>query len=349
MPTTGGHDDRLAWAAEEISRWFPSSARDLPWRKVRTPWRALVSEFMLQQTQVSRVAERFEPFLELFPSPIAMVKAGEDAVLAQWSGMGYYRRARMLHAAAVAIVEHHGGVVPEDAATLETLPGVGRYTAGAISSIACGRSTPIVDGNVDRVFARLTCDGSTPGAKGREARRWEQAGAYVAAAEHPDVANEGLMELGALVCQPKAAQCLICPLSEQCRALQTGKVGVIPPPKPRAKKKLVEMKVGVAWAGKKLLLARKPDSGLFAKTMFPPDADTFSGTKQSRTLGEVKHQTTHRDVRVQVVLFPNGSKASGAVWKDPDDPKLALTSLASKIIALAKKDQDDDSGEAASS
>ena len=202
---------------------------------------------------------------------------------------------------------------------------------------------------MDRVFARLTCDGSTPGAKGREARRWEQAGAYVAAAEHPDVANEGLMELGALVCQPKAAQCLICPLSEQCRALQTGKVGVIPPPKPRAKKKLVEMKVGVAWAGKKLLLARKPDSGLFAKTMFPPDADTFSGTKQSRTIGEVKHQTTHRDVRVQVVLFPNGSKASGAVWKDPDDPKLALTSLASKIIALAKKDQDDGSGEAASS
>ena len=238
MPTSGGHDDRLAWAAGEITRWFPTSARDLPWRRVRTPWRALVSEFMLQQTQVSRVAERFEPFLDAFPSPLAMVEAGEDAVLAKWSGMGYYRRARMLHAAALAIVEQHDGVVPEDAATLETLPGVGRYTAGAIASIACGESVPIVDGNVDRVFARLTGDASLPGTKGRDARRWEEAGVYVAAADRPEVANEGLMELGALVCQPKAAQCLICPLAAQCCALEVGKVGEIPPPKPRPEKEI---------------------------------------------------------------------------------------------------------------
>ena len=239
MSTSGGHDDRLVWAAGEITRWFPTSARDLPWRRIRTPWRALVSEFMLQQTQVSRVAERFEPFLEVFSSPLAMVEAGEDAVLAKWSGMGYYRRARMLHAAALAIVELHDGVVPEDAATLETLPGVGRYTAGAIASIACGESVPIVDGNVDRVFARLTGDASLPGTKGRDARRWEEAGVYVAAADRPDVANEGLMELGAIVCQPKAAQCLICPLASQCCALEAGKVAEIPPPKPRPKKKFV--------------------------------------------------------------------------------------------------------------
>ena len=349
MSTSGGHDDRLAWAAGEISRWFPTSARDLPWRRVRTPWRALVSEFMLQQTQVSRVAERFEPFLEAFPSPLAMVEAGEDAVLAKWSGMGYYRRARMLHAAAAAIVEQHGGVVPEDAATLETLPGVGRYTAGAIASIACGQRAPIVDGNVDRVFARLTADGSTPGAKGREARRWEEAEVYVAAADCPEVANEGLMELGALVCQPKAAQCLICPLARRCCALEAGKVGEIPPPKPRPKKQLVEMQVGVAWSGKKLLLARRPDSGLFAKTMFPPEAEAFPSSAEGRPLAEVRHQTTHRDVRVQVFVFPDGSKVSGAEWKHPDDPELALTSLASKIIALARQNHEDGSEETASS
>ena len=349
MSTGCGHDDRLAWAAEEISRWFPASARDLPWRRVRTPWRALVSEFMLQQTQVSRVAERFEPFLSAFPSPQAMADAGEDAVLAKWSGMGYYRRARLLHAAAVTIVEQHGGIVPEDSATLETLPGVGRYTAGAIASIACSQPAPIVDGNVDRVFARLTGDATVPGAKGREARRWQEAGVFVAAADRPEVANEGLMELGALVCQPKVAQCLICPLSAQCSAMQAGRVGEIPPPKPRPKKKLIEMHVGVAWSGKKLLLARRPDSGLFAKTMFPPEIDTFSVSAEPRPIGEIRHQTTHRDIRVQVLQVPNGSKASGAVWKHPEDPELAITSLASKIIALAKQAQEAESEEPAAS
>lgn len=172
---------------------------------------------------------------------------------------------------------------------------------------------------------------------------------YVAAADRPEVANEGLMELGALVCQPKAAQCLICPLAAQCCALEAGKVSEIPPPKPRLKKKLVEMQVGVSWSGKKLLLARRPDSGLFAKTMFPPDADSFPSSEEGRALGEVRHQTTHRDVRVQVFAFPDRCKVSGAELKHPDDPQLALTSLASKIIALARRDQEDDSGEAASS
>ena len=151
------------------------------------------------------------------------------------------------------------------------------------------------------------------------------------------------MELGALVCQPKAAQCLICPLAAQCCALEAGKVGEIPPPKPRPKKKLVEMQVGVSWSGKKLLLARRPDSGLFAKTMFPPEADSFPSSEEGRPLGEVRHQTTHRDVRVQVFAFPDRCKVSGAEWRHPDDPQLALTSLASKIITLARLDQEEDS------
>ncbi len=349
MPIADGDADRLAWAAEEITRWFPTAARDLPWRQVRTPWRALVSEFMLQQTQVSRVAERFEPFLEAFPTPAAMVEAGEDAVLAKWSGMGYYRRARMLHSAAVAIVQDHGGEVPKDAAMLESLPGVGRYTAGAIASIACQQSSPIVDGNVDRVFSRLTGDASTPGEKGRDVRRWEEAMAYVSSADRPDLANEGLMELGALVCQPKAAQCLICTLSSHCKAFQDGKVGEIPPPKPRPKKKLIQMDVGISWSGEKLLLARRPDTGLFAKTMFPPDADSFRSSAKSRCLGEVRHQTTHRDLRVQVHVFSEKCRVKGAVWKNPDDPGLALTSLAAKIIALAKRDQEPASVDGSSS
>ena len=109
------------------------------------------------------------------------------------------------------------------------------------------------------------------------------------------------------------------------------------------------MQVGVSWSGKKLLLARRPDSGLFAKTMFPPEAESFPSSEEGRPLGEVRHQTTHRDVRVQVFAFPDRCKVSGAEWKHPDDPQLALTSLASKIIALARRNQEDDSGEAASS
>ena len=138
------------------------------------------------------------------------------------------------------------------------------------------------------------------------------------------------------MCQPKAAQCLICPLASHAAALEAGKVDEIPPPKPRPKKKLVEMQVGVSWSGKKLLLARRPDSGLFAKTMFPPEAESFPSSEEGCPLGEVRHQTTHRDVRVQVFAFPDGCKVSGAEWKHPDDPQLALTSLASKIIALAQ-------------
>ena len=349
MSIDEGHRDRLVWAAGEITRWFPGAARDLPWRRIRTPWRALVSEFMLQQTQVSRVAERFELFLESFPSPMAMVEAGEEAVLAKWSGLGYYRRARMLHAAAVCIVERHSGEVPQDADTLESLPGVGRYTAGAIASIACAQPSPIVDGNVDRVFARLTADASIPGEKGRDARRWNEALVYVSSADRPDLVNEGLMELGALVCQPKSPQCLICPLSERCQSYQLGKVAEIPPPKPRPQKKLIEMHVGISWFGKKLLLARRPESGLFAKTMFPPDVDAFGSVEKLRSLGEVRHQTTHRDVRVHVHLFPEKCIVVDAEWKHPDDPGLALTSLASKIIRLARSVQAPESGAGASS
>ena len=145
----------VAGLVQPLERWFRRAARDLPWRRRRTGWTALVSEALLQQTQVVRVAERFPEFMRLFPSPLAMTRAGEAAVLRAWRGLGYYRRARSLHAAACAIVERHGGRVPTEVAALRELPGVGRYTAGAVASIAFGRREPIVDGNVARVLSRL--------------------------------------------------------------------------------------------------------------------------------------------------------------------------------------------------
>jgi A/G-specific adenine glycosylase len=138
-----------------LAQWFKQNARDLPWRRNPTPYRVWVSEVMLQQTRVEVVRDYFKRFMKRFPSVKALAAAPEDDVLAVWSGLGYYRRARMRHAAAKRIVAHHGGRFPRDAADIEALPGVGRYTAGAIRSIAFNEPAPIVDGNIERVFARL--------------------------------------------------------------------------------------------------------------------------------------------------------------------------------------------------
>ncbi|MBG81670.1 MAG: A/G-specific adenine glycosylase [Phycisphaerae bacterium] len=219
--------------ARELERWFKAHARDLPWRRRRTRWRSLVSEIMLQQTQVSRVVEKFDPFLKRFPNPAALASAPEDEVLAAWSGLGYYRRARSLQAAAGVIVERHGGRVPSDPELLMALPGVGRYTAGAVASIACGQHVPIVDGNVHRVLSRLWADPVSADDRAGMNRAWERAEFLVKEAGDPGVFNEALMELGACVCTPKAVSCSTCPLSSSCIAFDQGKVELIPPPKQR--------------------------------------------------------------------------------------------------------------------
>ena len=144
-----------AGLVREVERWFRAASRDLPWRRVRTPYTTLVSEAMLQQTQVSRVVGRFEAFVERFPDVATLAAAPEQAVLAAWQGLGYYRRARNLHAAAKAVVDRHRGEVPAELAQLRELPGVGAYTAGAIASIGHGRVAAIVDTNVARVLLRV--------------------------------------------------------------------------------------------------------------------------------------------------------------------------------------------------
>ncbi len=142
--------------ARSLEAWFVDAAREMPWRITpRDPYWSLVSEFMLQQTQVSRVLEKFGPFVERFPSIQSLAEADEEEVLGEWSGLGYYRRARMLHACAKAVVEPHNGVIPSDVESLMALPGIGRYTAGAMASMVFGDREPLVDGNVMRVLQRL--------------------------------------------------------------------------------------------------------------------------------------------------------------------------------------------------
>ncbi len=219
-----------------VAAWFRVHARPLPWRTTpRDPYAALVSEAMLQQTQVSRVVEHYGRFMTRFPTLAALAAADERDVLALWSGLGYYRRARSLHAAAREIVVRFGGEVPREASELATLPGIGRYTAGSIASIVFDRPAPIVDGNVLRVLLRVNGRDLNPTAAATAAWAWGEA-THLAEAAHARGAglagacNEGLMELGATVCVPPPGQprCEACPLREVCGARAKGTQGRIP-------------------------------------------------------------------------------------------------------------------------
>lgn len=206
----------------KLMNWYRSHARELPWRGVKDPYRTWVSEVMLQQTRVAAVIDHYEEFLRQFPTILALALAPEAAVLAAWSGLGYYRRARMLHKAAKFITQERGGVLPATAAELRTLPGVGEYTCAAIASIAFGESIAVVDGNVERVLLRLTGRDEQGTAAGR-AFVQAQASALVPQQKLTDQANaagdhnQAMMELGATICLPRTPLCLHCPVYSMCK------------------------------------------------------------------------------------------------------------------------------------
>ena len=189
--------------------WFDQHKRDLPWRRDRDPYRVWLSEIMLQQTRVAAVTDHYERFLRRFPSIEKLASAREATVLAAWSGLGYYRRARMLHAAAKKIVKEHGGKLPGKAEDLLALPGIGRYTASAIASIAFDEPVAVVDGNVERVLQRVH------GKNLAGEDLWRAAGDLLSR-QRPGDFNQAMMELGATVCLPRQPQCLLCPVSDLC-------------------------------------------------------------------------------------------------------------------------------------
>lgn len=198
-----------------LLRWFRRHGRDLPWRRTRDPYRIVVSEFMLQQTQVSRVEGYFHRFLEQYPTVEALAAASPVAVRESWDGLGYYRRATNLHRLAQAVVMEHGGVVPSDPVALRQLPGVGRYTAGAVASFAYERRTPAVDTNVARVLRRAFHPRLE--VRGGERRLWETAEQLLPRRGPAAWAfNQAIMELGALVCTARVARCHTCPVRRAC-------------------------------------------------------------------------------------------------------------------------------------
>ncbi len=198
--------------------WYAPHRRDLPWRRTREPYAIWISEIMLQQTRVAVVMARYREFLERFPTLTSLARADEQEVLAQWSGLGYYRRARMLHQAAQFVVQRDNGNLPATAEELRRLPGIGAYTAAAIASIAHGKCSAVVDGNVARVVCRLEgWDGAGGRANDPLKRRIEARAAQLIDPTHPGDWNQAMMELGATVCLPRNPRCLECPIAGACK------------------------------------------------------------------------------------------------------------------------------------
>ncbi len=212
--------------------WYADHKRDLPWRRSRDPYRVWLSEIMLQQTQVATVRSYFERFVAAFPDVASLAAADETEVLRLWEGLGYYRRARQLHAAAKKVAAECGGRFPSDVAGLQELPGIGRYTAGAIASIAFGRRAPILEANTIRLLSRLIAYRGNPHSITGQRPLWQVAEEILPQKQVPEF-NQALMELGSLVCTPSEPSCESCPLSTVCATRAAGLQHEIPAAKPR--------------------------------------------------------------------------------------------------------------------
>ena len=235
---------------------------DLPWQADRDPYRIWLSEVMLQQTQVSAVLSYFQRFIARFPDVGSLAAAELDAVLEVWSGLGYYSRARNLHACARRIVTEHGGCFPRSAETLATLPGIGRSTAAAIAAFAFGERAAILDGNVRRVLCRVFGEEGFPGQSAVERRLWE-----IAQRELPmrdiEAYTQGLMDLGATLCTRARPQCERCPVAEGCVALREDRVAALPTPRPRKAPPMRETAVLMLCEGERVLVERRPPAGIW--------------------------------------------------------------------------------------
>ncbi len=254
---------------EKLVAWFDQNGRDLPWRRLRNPYTVWVSEIMLQQTQVRSVVDYFVRFVEQFPTVEALAGAPLQDVLKAWEGLGYYSRARNLHKAARLVVEKYGGRLPNKKSAILKLPGIGRYTAGAILSLAFGAREPVLDGNVGRVLSRVFFLEEPIETSHAKERLWHLADALLPAKEAGKF-NEALMELGAVVCTPREPACGACPVREMCGAFARGKQNELPLRKPRKKVPHYDVAAGVIWnAGKILVTLRPTDKMLGGLWEFP--------------------------------------------------------------------------------
>lgn len=334
-----------------LESWFLREQRVLPWREDPSPYRVWVSEIMLQQTQVKTVLPYFERFMGRFPTVEKLAKAPSEKVLEAWAGLGYYSRARNLHSAAKLIVQ---GGFPETLEGWLELPGVGRYTAGAVLSIAYGQPTAILDGNVERVLSRWLLISRGDSDSVYRERLWNESQRVldeaVASGVRTSDFNQALMELGAMICTPKKPACLLCPVREFCSASREGRVDEFP----NAKKKTVwkevrEARVGILDSRGRVLL-RAGDAGAKwrAGLWDLPSEEEVSSLKglglKSWFSEEQKYVVTNHKVKRKISWMCAGSgaekktSASEFRWVDPQEPKLPVGSPVRKaLLAVARR------------
>lgn len=266
-----------------VVRWYAKNARDLPFRRTRDPYAVLVAEVALQQTPIRAGAPFLRRFLRQFPTVEALAKADEDEVLLAWEGLGYYRRAQHLRQAARQIVSRHGGKVPSSFEALADLPGVGPYTAGAVASIAFGLPVPAVDGNAARVLSRLFLIEAGV-SSGSGLRVYREAAGRLLDPKDPAAFNQGLMEIGALVCLPRRPKCGLCPLSKSCKAFKAGKVAGFPPRAPRPALPEVEVAFAVVERQGRVLAVRRGRGALLAGLWGLPGGEIRAQESPEETL-----------------------------------------------------------------
>ncbi|NIR42842.1 MAG: A/G-specific adenine glycosylase [Gemmatimonadetes bacterium] len=282
--------DRAAGIRRRLLGWYDSYRRDLPWRRTRDPYLIWVAEVMLVQTQVDTVIPYYERFVARFPNVESLAAAGLDAVLKAWEGLGYYARARHLHAAAQLVVERHGGQLPTDSAELQALPGIGPYMTAAIQSIAFGYPALALDGNVRRALSRLY---DLPDPKPAELR----ARGETLVQERPGDVNQALMDLGSGLCTPRAPRCADCPLDALCLARMRGTVAERPGRRPARKRPHYDIAVGVVWRGDEILIAKRRPEGLLGGLWEFPGGKAEPGeTMEAAVVREVAEEL---DVEVE--------------------------------------------------
>ncbi len=348
MPTIQPQKEVASRLRADLLDWYDRNRRDLPWRRTQDPYAIWISEIMLQQTRVAAVIERYQAFLVRFPSVVELANAEEQEVLALWSGLGYYRRARMLHKAAQVVVTNQGGRMPETAAELRTLPGIGSYTSAAIASIVHGERIAVVDGNVQRVVCRLA---------GWEAdhddsvlrRKIERMAGRLIDGSRPGDFNQAMMELGATVCLPRKPQCLRCPLWVYCKTRGEHRTS----PRPKMASREVAYALCLRLAGKaprgaekqrlEVVLEQRPASVSVMPGLWelPAMRDVAATTKDLRLI--VRHAIMNVNYLVRIIelrakdvaaqTIPSG----GRRWVPLEEAEgMALTGLTRKVLKRAQ-------------
>jgi A/G-specific adenine glycosylase len=301
---------------DELRDWYARTKRDLPWRRTRDPYAIWVSEIMLQQTRVAAVIPYYARFLERFPDAAALAAAPEQDLLACWSGLGYYSRARNLHAAARTI--NAAGGFPRSYAALRALPGIGDYTAAAIASIAFGLPHAVVDGNVLRVLSRLTNDSGDIAASITR-KRLQSVASELLDERDPAGFNQALMELGATVCLPKQPRCPACPLSGHCAARAAGTQNELPVKLRRGSRVEIEATLlVVVRAGALLLRQREGSEARMAGFWELPEAAQLPVARLGQALGSFRHSITNHDYNLHVVAASVRGTPRGYQWVAPE-------------------------------